>query len=192
MVRLGAHYWQELQSKVEVALEARDLGGHLSTTARIGGATLAQRMCKATAFAHRLACFPWGWKAKRQVVETLIYPMALYGCEDSPTNDTDMAKLSAAVAKAIGPYSKNSSTILAGLLLAHGRNLSGDYAVLNRSYSLWRRIVAEHPKARANTQIIFNMYQQMGKLGTVDSTSLPSQDPKPSTGAWKQSELEPQ
>ena len=98
---LSRHYWQELQSRVKVALEARDLGGHLSTTARIGGATLAQRMRKATAFAHRLACFPWGWKAKRQVVETLIYPMTLYGCEASPINDSDMAKLSTAVAKAI-------------------------------------------------------------------------------------------
>ena len=34
--RLGRHYWQELYSKAKVALEARDLGGHLSITARLG------------------------------------------------------------------------------------------------------------------------------------------------------------
>ena len=189
--RLGAHYWMELQSKVKVALEARDLGGHLSTTARIGGATLAQRMRKARVFAHRLACFPWGWKAKRQVVETLIYPMALYGCEASPINDSDMAKLATAVAKAIGPYSQNSSTILAGLLLTPGRNLSGDFAVLNRSFSLLRRIVAKHPQARATIQIIFDMYLQKGKAWDPGYQQPPSsQDPKPTAWTWKQSELE--
>ena len=109
--------------------------------------------------------------------------MASYGCEASSINDTDMAKLSPAVAKAIGPYSQNSSTILAGLLLAQGRNLSGDYAVLNKSFSLLRRIVAKHPKAKANIQIIFNMYQQMGKPGTLDNTSPPfPKTPSPPPG----------
>ena len=52
-------------------------------------------------------------------------------------------------------------------------NLSGDYAVLNRSLSLLRRIVAKHPKARASMQNIFHMYQQMGKPGTLDNASPP-------------------
>ena len=106
--RLSNHYWQELGAKVEVVLEARDLGGHLSTKAMLGGSTLAKRMRKATAYCYRLAAMPWSKQAKQRVVETLIYPLALYGCEAAPIYDSDMAKLAAAVAKAVGFYTHSS------------------------------------------------------------------------------------
>jgi len=192
-VRLAAHHWQQLQAKVKVVREVRDLGGHLSTSANLGGATLTCRMKRATAYCHRLACFPWTWEAKRKVVETLIYPLGLYGCEAAPINDAAMAKLNIAVAKAIGPYSHRSSTILSGLLLTPGRNLTPEFQVLNRSVGLLRRIITKHPRAQTLLKTIYAAYLSMDKPGTIDSNQqLRPKPPAPPAGqgsraAWNQS-----
>ena len=121
--RLTQHYWQELGAHVEVMLEARDLGGHLSTKAVLGGSTLAKRMRKAIAYCFRLAAMPWSKQAKQRVVEALIYPLALYGCEAAPIGDSDMAKLTAAVAKAVGCYTQGSSNLMTAMISAPGKNL---------------------------------------------------------------------
>jgi hypothetical protein len=70
--RLTNHYWQEIGAKVKVVLAARDLGGHLTTKANLGGSTLAARIRKATSYFYRLAVMPWSKQAKQRVVETLI------------------------------------------------------------------------------------------------------------------------
>ena len=152
--RLSNHYWQELGAKVEVVLEARDLGGHLSTKAVLGGSTLAKRMRKATAYCYRLAAMPWSKQAKQRVVETLIYPLALYGCEAAPIYDSDMAKLTAAVAKAVGFYTHSSSNLMTAMLSAKGRNFCGQFTVLNRSLALLRRIIYKHPLIKMKIQSI--------------------------------------
>ena len=65
--RLAHFCWQALQAKVKVTTDARDLGGHLSVSAKSQGKTQQQRLRKATMLACRLACFPWGWAAKQKV-----------------------------------------------------------------------------------------------------------------------------
>ena len=79
---------------------------------------MTSRITRATILATKLACYPWTWEAKRRVVDTLILPLALYGVEAVPASDTALAKLDVAVAKAIGPYSHNSSVALSTLLAA--------------------------------------------------------------------------
>ena len=138
-LRLDYHYWDVLGAQVKVVQEARDLGGHLSTRALLGGATLSARIRKATAYCYRLAAMPWGKAAKQRVVETLIYPLALYGCEAAPINDSDMVKLNVAVAKAVGQHTHASSNILTTLLAAPGKNFHAQFVVLYRSYGLLRR-----------------------------------------------------
>ena len=59
-LKLEEHYWQALKAKVKVISEVRDLGAHLSVTARLKGNTLKHRIERATALATKLACFPWG------------------------------------------------------------------------------------------------------------------------------------
>ena len=105
--RLSDYYWQGLQAKVRVTTEARDLGGHLSVSKQLKGATQQQRLRRATALACKLACFPWGWEARQKVVNTLMFPMAIYGCEAGPLGDGELAKLDTAIARATGPYSHN-------------------------------------------------------------------------------------
>ena len=164
--RLAQHYWQELGAHVEVVLEARDLGGHLSTKAVLGGSTLAKRMRKATAYCYRLAAMPWAKQAKQKVVEALIYPLALYGCEAAPIVDSDMAKLTAAVAKAVGCYTQGSSNLLTAMTSAKDRNFCGQFTVLNRSLALLRRIVCKHTGAKQHIQRIYQHYVDDGMPGT--------------------------
>ena len=142
---------------------------------------------------QKLALFPWSWEAKRKVVDTLIYPLGLYGCEAAPVHDGALAKLASTVARAIGPYSQRSSTTLAGLLLTPGRNLTPDYQVLYRSLSLLRRIIAKHPQVTTAVQAIFNSYLQQAKPGTIEVNTCPCpKQPAPPPGqgsraAWNHS-----
>ena len=171
--KLAVHYWQVLQSNLAVISDTRDLGAHLTVTARLKGATLTQRIQKATVFATKLAFFPWSWEAKRQVVDTLILPMALYGVEAVPASDSALAKLDAAIAKVVGPYSHNSSVALATLLASPKKNLSSTHTVLWRSCSLLRRIITKHPKIKMKIGLIWDHYARLGKPGIEQGQSPP-------------------
>ena len=115
-IRLQHYLWEEVNATIPVATSIRDLGGHLCTTAKLQSPTLTLRMKKANAFCNRLAFFPWPTEAKLRVVQTLILPLALYGCEASPASNKEIDALSVAIAKAIAPYSTNSCKIRAGHL----------------------------------------------------------------------------
>ena len=187
--RLEDFYWQDLQAKTKVITDCRDLGAHLSVTARLKGATLTSRITRATTLATKLACFPWRWEAKRRVVDTLILPLALYGVEAVPASDVALAKLDTAVAKAIGPYSHNSSVALATLLAAPNRNLSSTANILWRSCSLLRRMLTKHPEIMQKVTIILDFYLQRGKPGIIQvQEQPPSTQPAPPPGhgsrAW--------
>ena len=75
------------------------------------------------------------------MVDTLILPLALYGVEAVPAPENALAKLDAAIARAIGPYGHNSSVALATMLAAPNRNLSTFFTVIWRSCSLLRRML---------------------------------------------------
>ena len=126
-----------------------------------------EAMRKATAYCYRLAAMPLGKQAKQRVVETLIYPLALYGCEAAPIYDSDMAKLTAAVAKAVGFYSHSSSNLLTAMLSAKGRNFCGQSTVLNRSLGLLRRIIYKHPEVPLKIQSIYQHYLDQRMEGTI-------------------------
>ena len=125
------------------------------------------RMRKATMYCYRLAAMPWSRQAKQRVVETLIYPLALYGCEAAPIYDSDMAKLTAAVAKAVGFYSHSSSNLMTAMLSGKGRNFCGQYTVLNRSLALLRRIIYKHPEVTQRIHDIYQLYLDKRMEGTI-------------------------
>jgi len=172
--KLEEHYWQTLHAKVKVVSDVKDLGAHLSVTARLRGNTLKHRIERATVLATKLACFPWGWEAKRKVVDTLILPLALYGIEATPAPDSALAKLDIAIAKAIGSYSHNSSVALSTMLAAPSRNLSTTYHALWRSCALLRRMLTKHPDLSHKTNILLNLYIQMGKPGVIQQHLEPN------------------
>jgi hypothetical protein len=188
--RLSMQYWQVVQTKIKVVSDARDLGGHLSTRAILAGQTLNQRMRRANLLACRLAYFPWDAEAKQRVIETLVIPTALYGCEACPAADSEVAKLTISIAKVIGPYSHGSSNMLSALVASSKRNFSLTYHILNRSMALLRRILVKHPAAMDLVQNILRAYLERGKPGTLDCNTMPhpkSYCPPPGNGsraAW--------
>jgi hypothetical protein len=172
--KLAHHYWDVLGVQVKVVQEARDLGGHLSTRTLLGGSTLSNRIRKATSYCYRLAAMPWKKEAKQRVVETLVFPLALYGCEAAPINDADMAKLNVAVAKAVGWHTHASSNVLTTMLAAPGKNFQAQYVVLYRSYSLFRRMIFKHAGLIEKVREIYTLYQQQGMEGTLARTDSPA------------------
>jgi hypothetical protein len=181
--RLRMHYWQQIQAHVEVVLEARDLGGHISMSHRLGGATSAKRIARATALAVKLRFFPWNWEAKRKIAQTLIFPTALYASEATPLKDDDLAKLDVAVAKAVGPYSHGSSIALSGMLNVAGCVLHSTFQVLLRTLSLFRRMLVKHPGLHSKISIIMNKYVELQKPGILGHGQQPKpKDPAPPPG----------
>ena len=144
--KLRMHAWQSLGSSINVVNDTRDLGGHLSTQAVLNGSTITCRLKKANALATKLAGMPWTFEAKQKIVETLIYPTGLYGCEASPVAEREAAKLGANIAKAIGPYSQHSSNSLSFLIAKKGKDFSLVNAILHRSIALLRRILTKHQR----------------------------------------------
>ena len=101
--RLTHEYWGEISAYITVVHSIRDLGDHLYTSGRMNGATLTARLRRALVLCHRLSHFSWPWAAKQKVVQTLILPLGLYGCEAAPVANKLSAKLAVAIAKSIGP-----------------------------------------------------------------------------------------
>ena len=128
-----------------MVLDTRDLGGHLSTQVTLNGSTLTQRLRRANTIASKLCCMPWDFEAKQKMIEALIYPLGLYGCEACPAAEKEIAKLKISVAKAVGPYSQSSSNALSFIMSKKGKDLSITNALLQRSFALLRRFVVKHP-----------------------------------------------
>ena len=82
--RLGMHHWRAVDTTINVIMNTRDLGGHLSTQARLNGSTLTKRIRRATTIASKLSCMPWDFEAKHKFVESLVFPLGLYGSEACP------------------------------------------------------------------------------------------------------------
>jgi hypothetical protein len=189
--RLSMQIWRPMQQHIKVVLSSRDLGGHLSIQAPLTGGTLTKRLRKASSIATRLSCMPWEYEAKQKIIQTLVYPLGLYGCEACPAAEVEMAKLGVGVAKAIGPYSQHSANIAVSLLAKKGNNFSITCSILYRSMSLLRRILAKHPEVRERVQDIFRLYLEAQNPGALALDVLPEVKaacPPPGAGsrrAWK-------
>ena len=75
---------------VPTVSDFRDLGGHLSTAARIVGTTLTERMRQATKATARLNRRRARYADKAEVIRMKLLPMGLYECEVAPTNEAAM------------------------------------------------------------------------------------------------------
>ena len=93
-------------------------------------------------------------EAKQAVVETLILPLGLYGCEASPLAERD-TKLSISIARAIAPYSQHSFNALACIAAKKGKDYSITYAVLYRSLAMLRRMLVKHPSIISSIKVTY-------------------------------------
>ena len=66
-----------------VKLDVRDLGGHLDTTYRAWGCTLAARVCSVLRVVWLVSALPLGYLGKLRILRTMFIPAALHGVEAS-------------------------------------------------------------------------------------------------------------
>ena len=66
-----------------VKLDVRDLGGHLDTTYRAWGCTLAARVLAVLRVVWLVSALPLGYRGKLHTLRTMYFPAALHGIEAS-------------------------------------------------------------------------------------------------------------
>ena len=75
--RLKRHIWSGVGAAIKLALHARDLGGHINTTAKCASSTLTGRRKAAAGMAKRLARFGTDDKHKAATIRMKTQPHGL-------------------------------------------------------------------------------------------------------------------
>ena len=83
-----------------VKLDVRDLGGHLDTTYRAWGCTLAARVLAVLRVVWLVSALPLGYHGKLRILRTMFIPAALHGIEASHLSQGSLFKLRAAFVRA--------------------------------------------------------------------------------------------
>ena len=81
-------------------LDVRDLGGHLDTTYRAWGCTLAARVLGVLRVVWLVSALPLGYRGKLRILRTMFIPAALHGIEASHLSQGSLFKLRAAFVRA--------------------------------------------------------------------------------------------
>eukprot|EP00969_Alexandrium_andersonii_P094608 4179874-Alexandrium_andersonii.AAC.1 len=116
---MRVHAWQELGGeRVQVCLDARDLGAHVSFSKGLRSGTLAARMRKAAVQARRVASLPAAAAKKASATLQKFVPMAMYGVESTPVVASALSTLSAGLKHAVAQGTKSvaSSSLVFALL----------------------------------------------------------------------------
>ena len=83
-----------------VKLDIRDLGGHLDSTYRAWGRTLAARVLAVLRVVWVVSALPLDYRGKLRILRTMYIPAALHGIEASLLSQSNVLKLRAAFVRA--------------------------------------------------------------------------------------------
>ena len=83
-----------------VKLDIRDLGGHLDSTYRAWGRTLAARVIAVLRVVWVVSALPLDYRGKLRILRTMYIPAALHGIEASLLSQSSLLKLRAAFVRA--------------------------------------------------------------------------------------------
>ena len=83
-----------------VKLDIRDLGGHLDSTYRAWGRTLAARVLAVPRVVWMVSALPLDYRGKLRILRTMYIPAALHGIEASLLSQSNVLKLRAAFVRA--------------------------------------------------------------------------------------------
>ena len=83
-----------------VKLDIRDLGGHLDSTFRAWGRTLAARVLSVLRVVWIVSALPLDYRGKLRILRTMYIPAALHGIEASLLSQSNVLKLRAAFVRA--------------------------------------------------------------------------------------------
>eukprot|EP00969_Alexandrium_andersonii_P080035 3527796-Alexandrium_andersonii.AAC.1 len=98
----GQRYGRE-QRPIPLVLSMRDLGSHLVSCRRAGGATLTARLRTACKTADAVAALPVSRETKAILVATKVNAAALYGAASAPASNQALQALRARASRALDP-----------------------------------------------------------------------------------------
>jgi ribonuclease HI len=151
---LSKYEWSGQGFQIPVSSSFRDLGSHLNLTNASNGATLTERMRKATKTVRRLSYMPIGQKDKEMIVRCNILPAALYGCESAHINQSALQALRSAIADAVGPKSVRRCVDATFVFTSCAKDLDPLTHILYNRIASLRRLMAKHPECTEHVRLI--------------------------------------
>ena len=150
--------WDARGTRIPVCNNFRDLGTHVNLTANLNGATIIERMAKATRMARRLRYARIPRESKERIVQCNILPAGLYGAEAARISSSGLATLRSAIADAIGPSSAKRSVDMVFSCTKCANDLDpANYVLYNRAAAL-RRIMAKRDDQSDVVKLIISKY----------------------------------
>ena len=117
-----------------VQMDIRDLGGHLDSTYRAWGRTLAARVLAVLRVVWVVSALPLDYRGKLRILRTMYIPAALHGIEASLLSQSNLLKLRAAFVRAC--WSSKLTLAHTGAVLGM---LDGPECVDPATYVVWFR-----------------------------------------------------
>ena len=77
--------WGASAALMQVCTDSRDLGAHISFSARLAACTIKARFRRAIDVVGRIGSFPMEKAERLKLITMKVMPMTLYGCESTPT-----------------------------------------------------------------------------------------------------------
>ena len=177
--------WPHVQSKINVILHTRDLGGQLNTTSKHKGTTINARIDNATATCKRIRFLNISIHDKERLIRGKILPMALYGIENAHPTEAKLHALQSAIVDVIGTNAARRCNTMIFQLATGGEDLDPYIQVTVRRFDTFRRMWHKHPAYQVMCRGILNFYSQnatpgvfngeeeLGKLGENYSACQP-------------------
>eukprot|EP00973_Karenia_brevis_P018017 2475081-Karenia_brevis.AAC.1 len=104
---LSTFAWDHVNQTIPVVHNMRDLGASIIFTSNIS-TTLSQiRFARACRTLYRIGCLPHDRAVKTTFITTAAHPQALYGCEVSHVDESELRRYTSAVAATIGTSNRH-------------------------------------------------------------------------------------
>ena len=156
-------WWEEIGAFINVQMDFRYLGTHLSTQVVRRHTTLAARAQKALSQLHRLKYVAASPQSKAKAIRTKIYPGLFYGIEVNDLSERQLASISAAVIDVFAGRNDNHDADWFYATQSIGGDLDPTVQVLLRRALELRRCVCKRPQDEHMLKHIVQLYVEEAK-----------------------------
>lgn len=175
--------WPEVGGTIPCINHGRDLGAHFNLSDSSVGATLTERLRKATARVRRIARIPISYEDKAKLIREKALALGLYGIEASHACQQALASLRAAITDAIAPRTTLRAHAVVFEMASNGSDLDPDIQCFLRRATGIRRAFAKDAKCLKQMQTVMKAYQEFNYVG-IEGSELAHQEylPAPPSG----------
>ena len=110
---------------------------------------------------HRIRWLPHSFEEKGAFIKAKALALGLYGCEATWANETELGRLTTAIANCISPKSNNRCNALLFTMQGHKCEIEPISAIAIRRVRMFRRMWTKHPTMHNMIQDIFTKYLEV-------------------------------